>query len=87
MWEAHNMLGGELALEGKFAEAQVEFGEAVRLQPDYAEGHLNLGIALARQGRSGEAAAEFHHTLHLEPQNRKAQEFLTTIEKSQRQER
>ena len=85
LWEAHNMLGGELALEGKFAEAQKEFDEVVRLRPGYAEGHLNLGIALARQGRIADAAAEFHHTLRLEPQNRKAQEFLSTLEKSHQQ--
>ncbi len=84
--EAHNMLGGELALEGRFAEAQKEYDEVVRLQPGYAEGHLNLGIALAREGRLADAIAEFQHTLHLDPQNRRAQEFLVAVEQRQKQE-
>lgn len=86
LWEAHDMLGTEFALEGKFVEAQLEFEEVVRLQPDYGEGHLNLGIALARQGRFADAVAQLHDTLRLEPQNRKAQEFLSAIEQMQKQE-
>jgi tetratricopeptide (TPR) repeat protein len=84
--EAHDMLGAELALEGNFAAAQVEYEEVVRLQPGYAEGHLNLGIALARQGHFAEAVAQLHDTLRLEPQHRKAQEFLSTIEQLQKRE-
>jgi tetratricopeptide (TPR) repeat protein len=84
--EAHDMLGTELALEGNFAGAQVEFEEVVRLQPGSAEGHLNLGIALARQRRFADAVAQLHDTLGLEPQNRKAQEFLSAIEQLQKQE-
>ena len=86
LWEAHDMLGAELALEGDFAGAQAEFEEVVRLQPTYAEGHLNLGIALARQRRFADAVAQLHDTLRLEPKNRKAQEFLSAIEQLQERE-
>jgi Flp pilus assembly protein TadD len=80
------MLGAELAHEDNFAGAQVEFEEVIRLQPGYAEGHLNLGIALARHGRFADAVAEFNEALRLEPQNRKAQEFLSTVEQLQKQQ-
>ena len=86
LWEAHDMLGAELAHEDNFAGAQVEFEEVIRLQPGYAEGHLNLGIALARHGRFADAVAEFNEALRLEPQNRKAQEFLSTVEQLQKQQ-
>ena len=86
LWEAHDMLGAELGLEGDFAGAQAEFEEVVRLQPGYAEGHLNLGIALAHQRRFADAVAELHDTLRLEPQNRKAQESLSAIEQLQKQD-
>ena len=85
-WEAHDVLGAELAQEGNFAGAQVEFEEVVRLQPGYAEGHLNLGIALGRQRRFADAVAEFNEALRLEPQNRKAQEFLSAVEQLQKQQ-
>jgi tetratricopeptide (TPR) repeat protein len=86
LWEAHDMLGAELALEGDFAAAQVEFEEVVRLQPAYSEGHMNLGIALARQRHFADALAQFHDTLRLDPRNRKAQEFLSAIEELQKRE-
>lgn len=79
-WEAHDHLGMELGLLGKFPEAAAEFEHVVRLQPDYAEGHLNLGIALARQGSLSEALDQFQTALRLEPGNRKATEFITRIE-------
>jgi Flp pilus assembly protein TadD len=86
MREAHDMLGAELAQEGKFAEAQHEFEEVIRLQPGHAEGHLNLGIALARQRRFEDAVAEYNEAIRLEPQNRKAQEFLSTVKQLQKQQ-
>ena len=45
-WEAHYALGGELGMHGRFAEAKAEFQQVVRLQPQFAMGHLNLGVAL-----------------------------------------
>ena len=80
------MLGAELAQDGNFAGAQLAFEEVVRLQPRCAEGHLNLGIALGRQRRFVDAGAEFNEALRLEPQNRKAQEFLSTVEQLQKRQ-
>jgi tetratricopeptide (TPR) repeat protein len=83
-WEAHERLGLELALQGNFHEAGMEFEEVVRLRPDSAEGHLNLGITLARQGQLEEALAHFEATRRLEPQNKKAREFIEAIQQRQK---
>ncbi len=85
LWEAHDMLGAELALGGNFGAAQLEFEETVRLRPNYAEGHLNLGIALARQRQFPAATAQFQETLRLEPRNQRAREFLAALEQLQEQ--
>jgi tetratricopeptide (TPR) repeat protein len=78
--EAHDLLGIELGLDGKLAEAEAEFEEVVRLQPNKADGHLNLGISLARQERYAESLAQFQTALRLDPENAKALEFVATLE-------
>jgi tetratricopeptide (TPR) repeat protein len=54
------------AQQGKSAEAIPELREAVRLKPDFAEGHNNLGNALAQQGRMMEAIAEWEAALRID---------------------
>jgi tetratricopeptide (TPR) repeat protein len=83
-WEAHDRLGLELALQGKFHEAGTEFETVVRLRPDRAEGHLNLGIALARQDHFDEALVQLETARRLEPQNEKARQFIRTIQQLQK---
>jgi tetratricopeptide (TPR) repeat protein len=56
---AHNNLGTILAKEGKLAEAQAHFEQAVRVCPGYAEGEDNLGTCLLKAGRAREAIAHF----------------------------
>src|SRR5262249_5949522 len=45
--------------QGKLDEAIVEYREAIRLDPGYAEAHCNLGSVLQRQGRLREALREY----------------------------
>jgi tetratricopeptide (TPR) repeat protein len=78
-WEARSQLGVELALDGKFSEAQMHFEEALRLRPDDPEGHLNLGIALARQERFDEAIGHLEISLSLEPGNASTRDFIANI--------
>ena len=84
-WEAHELLGMELALDTQYPQAQAEFEQVVQFHPNYAEGHLNLGIALARQHRLPEALDQFRQTLQLDPHNARAQEFLSTLSRLQTQ--
>ena len=45
----------------------MEFEAALRLQPNYAEGHNNLGAAFYHAGRIAEAIREFETALRLKP--------------------
>lgn len=45
----------------------MEFREAIRLKPDYANAHYNLGFALSDKGELDGAIAEFREALRLNP--------------------
>ena len=55
----HNSNGLLLAEENRFSEAEMEFREAIKLSPNFAEAHSNLGSLLAKSGRYDEAEKEF----------------------------
>jgi len=63
----HYNLGLALKRQGKAAEAEQEFREAIRLKPNYAEAHNNLGNELASQGKLAEAIVEYREALRLKP--------------------
>ena len=50
MAEAHELLGGLLAQKRQLPEAAREYGEALRLRPDFDRAHLDLASVLAAQG-------------------------------------
>ena len=56
-------LGHTLALDGACAA----YREAIRLKPEFAEGHQGLGNALVRQGKLDEASAEYREAIRLKP--------------------
>lgn len=78
-WEAHYLLGVELAVDEKIKEAEAQFAEVVRLRPDHVLGRLNLGIALAKQARFDEAEAQLNEVLKLDPLNQRALQSLETL--------
>jgi tetratricopeptide (TPR) repeat protein len=55
MFEAHTLLGGLLARKRQFADAAMEYAEAVRLRPQLARTRLDLASVLAAQGKMPEA--------------------------------
>jgi len=63
--EAHLDRGVSFAKQGRYSEAESEFREAIRINPDLAEAHAGLGILLAEQGRHREARAELERTAEL----------------------
>jgi len=63
----HSDLGSALVKQGRYAEAEVELREAIRLKPDYAQAHNNLGNILGAQGRLDEAEQEYRQVIHLAP--------------------
>ncbi len=76
----HEMLGRALMAQQKFDEAAQQFGEAIAIDPDFAEAHHSLGIAYARQGRMDQAVAEVREALRLRPDYPAAQENLGRME-------
>lgn len=75
-WMAHNYIGAELFPAGQRSEAINHFEEAVRLKPDYAEGHFNLGNALSLTDRSLGAIAEYELALRYKHNYPEARYYL-----------
>jgi Flp pilus assembly protein TadD len=59
--------GIALLREGRVAQAESCFRDALRAQPDAPELHATLGAILAAQGRAAEALPSFHAALKLRP--------------------
>jgi Flp pilus assembly protein TadD len=66
--------------KSRLDEAITEFGEAIRLKPDFALARNSLGIALGGQGRLDEAISEFKEALRLQPEYTNA---MKNLEKAQ----
>jgi tetratricopeptide (TPR) repeat protein len=66
-WIAHNLLGAELAQQGKLDEAMEHYSTAIRLNPNHAEAHNNLGTAFAMCGNFEDAIKHFRVACKLNP--------------------
>jgi Flp pilus assembly protein TadD len=58
-------LAGAYLDAGQADAAAVEYGEAIRLKPDYSAAHRGLGRALERAGRIAEARAAYTKGLEV----------------------
>ena len=68
---------GAIAMHnGRVADAEQAFREAVKLAPTMPEAHLDLGLALGREGKGEEAIASVKHALELDPKLPSAHMFL-----------
>ncbi|MCX5834347.1 MAG: tetratricopeptide repeat protein [Deltaproteobacteria bacterium] len=68
----HNNLGNELAGAGEMDKALVHYLEAVRIYPDYADGHYNLANAFARIGEDDQAIRYYLEAIRIMPDHEKA---------------
>jgi Flp pilus assembly protein TadD len=59
--------GTRLMQAGDLAGAEACLAEAVRIAPDFAEGHANFGLLLARLGQRHEAELHCRRSLDLNP--------------------
>ncbi|MGO9608079.1 MAG: tetratricopeptide repeat protein, partial [Verrucomicrobiia bacterium] len=60
-------LGTVLLLTGRVPEAIQVFEKALRIEPDFADGHYNLGNAFMQTGKAQEAIQEYERALRLKP--------------------
>ena len=66
--QGRNNLAVALMEAGRYDEAQVQFREALRLQPDYAQAHIGLGALFEKlPGRTADALAEYETAFRLRP--------------------
>ncbi len=64
---AYSSLGSCLNEQGRTAEAIEYATKAIRIQPNYPEGHYNLGTLLLSAGRNAEAIEQFEMALKQNP--------------------
>lgn len=65
--EAHSNYGNFLNMTGRYDESLVEYGVAIRQNPDMYAPYLNRGRALQRMKRVDEAMKDFETALLLQP--------------------
>jgi Tfp pilus assembly protein PilF len=73
---ADGAVAGMLAERGRLPEAIQIFEEALRIKPDYAEGHRNLGGVLEETGKHEEAIAHYEEALRIKPHYAEAENNL-----------
>jgi tetratricopeptide (TPR) repeat protein len=84
--EAHYNLGCVLSSQKKFQEAEVQFGEALRLNDNNADAHAGLGNVMTVQKKYAEARAEYANARRLKPDDasiRKALAVATVMAESE----
>ena len=59
--------GAQAIHEGRFAEAEVQFSEALRANPDSANAYLGLGMTWLREGHGDKAEDSLQHAVRLSP--------------------
>jgi protein O-mannosyl-transferase len=74
--EVHYSLGVVLFRQKQFAEAGVEFGEALRLNVNNVDANMGLGHVLVNQGKYAAAEIEYANALTLRPEDRTIQTAL-----------
>ena len=67
-WMAHGNLGIELAKQpATLGEAITHFEAAIRIRPEYVEGHRNLALAYWNAKRLDDAIREYQTALRIQP--------------------
>ncbi|MFH1267450.1 MAG: tetratricopeptide repeat protein [Planctomycetota bacterium] len=65
----HGLRGLELVKKGMLDEALAEFDMAVKLQPDYLDGHVDAARVLVDKGMLDEATARLDKVLEFDPEH------------------
>jgi len=65
--------------KGQYAEAEIEFVDAIKIDPNYAEAHHRLAESYLKLQRADGAVQEFARTVQLQPQNYEARLELADL--------
>ncbi len=76
---AQESLGSALVYEGKIEEAVGHFSEAIKIDPDVANGYYNMGVALEKLKKPEEAARFYAETIALMPNSERAHKNLGAL--------
>jgi Tfp pilus assembly protein PilF len=71
--------GKSYAAQGKDKEAIIQFSNAIKIDPRYADAHFELAKAYLKTGSPMGAYAELRHTVDLDPKNLEARLELGQI--------
>jgi len=66
---AHNALGYSLFNKGRIDDAIVQYGQALKIDPQYTDARINLGAALMSKDRINEAIMQFKKVLAIDSRN------------------
>jgi len=78
-WLAHTDWGWLLTAQGKLAEAEKHYREAIRLRFDSEDAHYDYGNMLVKAGRLDEAIAQYRQALQLKPADPEAWNNLGVV--------
>ena len=76
---ARKALADFYCAQGRLAEAEPLYRQALEMYPAYEGAHLNLAIVLNQTGRDSEAIAEFKTALQLQPDDASAYNDLGAV--------
>ncbi|MCD6024358.1 MAG: yrrB 4 [Fibrobacteria bacterium] len=65
-WISHFLAGTYYKGQGQMAEAEEQYRQVTRFNPEFPQGHVFLGDLLYRRGALDEAAAEYERALKLD---------------------
>jgi Flp pilus assembly protein TadD len=74
-----NKLAGIYDYVGRRDEAEKEYRDALRINPDFADAHYNLGVLLGNKGRKEDAEAEYRESLRINPDDAEAHNNLGVL--------
>ena len=75
----HNNLGDLYREQGKLEEAEQQYLEALRINPNNAEAHYNLGLLYDKQGKLKEAEEQYLEALRINPNDADAHYNLGSL--------
>jgi tetratricopeptide (TPR) repeat protein len=72
-------LGNAFFRAGDREQTELHYREAVRVNPEYAQGHYSLGVVLQAEGRFLEASNEYFAALRINPNYLEAHNNLASV--------